>query len=71
MWNQAASSGYSQELPFQILLTTFITITQNLLCMPSPCTMHDLPRQRVFKAFNQDFAVNENYSVTKELGQGV
>lgn len=32
--------------------------------------MDDLPRQTVFKVFNQDFAVNEKYSVTKELGQG-
>ncbi|GAP82395.1 putative CMGC MAPK ERK1 protein kinase [Rosellinia necatrix] len=32
--------------------------------------MVDLPGRRVFKVFNQDFIVDERYTVTKELGQG-
>jgi len=32
--------------------------------------MGDLNGRKVFKVFNQDFAVDERYTVTKELGQG-
>ena len=32
--------------------------------------MSDLQGRKVFKVFNQDFIVNEQYNVTKELGQG-
>lgn len=32
--------------------------------------MADLQGRKVFKVFNQDFIVNDNYNVTKELGQG-
>lgn len=32
--------------------------------------MAELQGRKVFKVFNQDFIVNENYNVTKELGQG-
>ena len=30
----------------------------------------DLAGRKVFKVFNQDFVVDERYTVTKELGQG-
>ena len=30
----------------------------------------DLQGRKVFKVFNQDFVVDERYTVTKELGQG-
>ncbi|CAG7964426.1 unnamed protein product [Penicillium nalgiovense] len=33
-------------------------------------TMADLQGRKVFKVFNQDFIVSEQYNVTKELGQG-
>jgi len=32
--------------------------------------MSDLSGRKVFKVFNQDFVVDERYTVTKELGQG-
>ena len=32
--------------------------------------MGDIPGRRTFKVFNQDFIVDERYTVTKELGQG-
>jgi hypothetical protein len=32
--------------------------------------MADMQGRKVFKVFNQDFAVDERYEVTKELGQG-
>lgn len=32
--------------------------------------MADLAGRKVFKVFNQDFVVEEQYAVTKELGQG-
>lgn len=32
--------------------------------------MTDLQGRKVFKVFNQDFIVDERYTVTKELGQG-
>lgn len=32
--------------------------------------MGDLQGRKVFKVFNQDFIVDERYTVTKELGQG-
>ena len=32
--------------------------------------MADLSGRKVFKVFNQDFVVDERYTVTKELGQG-
>lgn len=32
--------------------------------------MADLQGRKVFKVFNQDFIVSEQYNVTKELGQG-
>lgn len=32
--------------------------------------MADLSGRKVFKVFNQDFIVDERYTVTKELGQG-
>ncbi|KAL8288945.1 hypothetical protein RB597_000838 [Gaeumannomyces tritici] len=32
--------------------------------------MSDLQGRKVFKVFNQDFVVDERYTVTKELGQG-
>lgn len=32
--------------------------------------MTDLPGRKVFKVFNQEFVVDERYTVTKELGQG-
>jgi mitogen-activated protein kinase 7 len=32
--------------------------------------MADLVGRKVFKVFNQDFIVDERYTVTKELGQG-
>ncbi|KAG5936761.1 Mitogen-activated protein kinase slt2/MPK1 [Claviceps sorghi] len=32
--------------------------------------MADIPGRKVFKVFNQDFIVDERYTVTKELGQG-
>jgi hypothetical protein len=35
-----------------------------------PIAMADLQGRKVFKVFNQDFIVNEQYNVTKELGQG-
>ena len=33
-------------------------------------TMADIPSRKVFKVFNQDFIVDDRYTVTKELGQG-
>lgn len=33
-------------------------------------TMADLQGRKVFKVFNQDFIVDDRYTVTKELGQG-
>jgi hypothetical protein len=33
-------------------------------------TMADLQGRKIFKVFNQDFIVDERYTVTKELGQG-
>lgn len=35
-----------------------------------PVIMSDLQGRKVFKVFNQDFIVDERYTVTKELGQG-
>lgn len=32
--------------------------------------MSDLQGRKVFKVFNQEFVVDERYTVTKELGQG-
>ncbi|MBE3041117.1 hypothetical protein IMZ48_00720 [Candidatus Bathyarchaeota archaeon] len=32
--------------------------------------MADMQGRKVFKVFNQDFAVDDRYTVTKELGQG-
>jgi len=32
--------------------------------------MGELQGRKVFKVFNQDFIVDERYTVTKELGQG-
>ncbi len=32
--------------------------------------MADLKDRKVFKVFNQDFIVDDRYTVTKELGQG-
>lgn len=32
--------------------------------------MGDLQGRKVFKVFNQEFIVDERYTVTKELGQG-
>lgn len=32
--------------------------------------MGDLAGRKVFKVFNQDFVVDDRYTVTKELGQG-
>lgn len=32
--------------------------------------MADLAGRKVFKVFNQDFVVEDKYTVTKELGQG-
>jgi mitogen-activated protein kinase 7 len=32
--------------------------------------MADLQGRKVFKVFNQDFIVDDRYTVTKELGQG-
>jgi mitogen-activated protein kinase 7 len=32
--------------------------------------MADVSGRKVFKVFNQDFVVDERYTVTKELGQG-
>lgn len=32
--------------------------------------MADLTGRKIFKVFNQDFIVDERYTVTKELGQG-
>jgi mitogen-activated protein kinase 7 len=32
--------------------------------------MADMAGRKVFKVFNQDFIVDERYTVTKELGQG-
>lgn len=32
--------------------------------------MGDIQGRKVFKVFNQDFVVDERYTVTKELGQG-
>ncbi|RKF83105.1 Mitogen-activated protein kinase MKC1 [Golovinomyces cichoracearum] len=32
--------------------------------------MGDIPGRKLFKVFNQDFIVDERYTVTKELGQG-
>ena len=32
--------------------------------------MGDLQGRKIFKVFNQDFIVDERYTVTKELGQG-
>lgn len=32
--------------------------------------MADLVGRKIFKVFNQDFIVDERYTVTKELGQG-
>ncbi len=32
--------------------------------------MTDMSGRKVFKVFNQDFIVDERYTVTKELGQG-
>ena len=32
--------------------------------------MGDMSGRKVFKVFNQDFVVDERYTVTKELGQG-
>jgi hypothetical protein len=32
--------------------------------------MGDLAGRKVFKVFNQDFIVDDRYTVTKELGQG-
>jgi mitogen-activated protein kinase 7 len=32
--------------------------------------MADFQGRKAFKVFNQDFVVDERYTVTKELGQG-
>lgn len=32
--------------------------------------MADIGQRKAFKVFNQDFVVDERYTVTKELGQG-
>ena len=32
--------------------------------------MGDISGRKVFKVFNQDFIVDDRYTVTKELGQG-
>lgn len=32
--------------------------------------MTDLQGRKIFKVFNQEFIVDERYTVTKELGQG-
>lgn len=38
---------------------------------PKPTAiMGDLSGRKVFKVFNQDFVVDDRYTVTKELGQG-
>lgn len=41
-----------------------------MLLLVNTAAMADLQGRKVFKVFNQDFIVNENYNVTKELGQG-
>ena len=37
---------------------------------PPTRKMTDMSGRKVFKVFNQDFIVDERYTVTKELGQG-
>jgi hypothetical protein len=64
-------------LYFSHLLSSFSLLF--FLTPPSPSlsilgrphlVMADLQGRKVFKVFNQDFIVNEQYTVTKELGQG-
>ena len=40
------------------------------LCASKLAAMGDLQGRKVFKVFNQDFIVDERYTVTKEVGQG-
>jgi hypothetical protein len=56
---------------------TFLTATPSPVWMLvaalgtiSTCISRDLQGRKVFKVFNQDFIVSEQYNVTKELGQG-
>lgn len=48
---------------FAFPLTLYDSTTRQL-------AMADLQGRKVFKVFNQDFIVSEQYNVTKELGQG-
>lgn len=52
-----ASSGY---LPHSALSTSHAHVAN----------MSELQGRKVFKVFNQEFIVDERYTVTKELGQG-
>lgn len=56
-----ANSIFLRRLAF--LLTLYDSPTRHP-------TMADLQGRKVFKVFNQDFIVSEQYNVTKELGQG-
>lgn len=59
-WTLVNSSFYRR---FAFPLTLYDSTTRQL-------AMADLQGRKVFKVFNQDFIVNEQYNVTKELGQG-
>jgi hypothetical protein len=53
------------------LVSHFLFVSSLLSAsQPRPPVMADLQGRKVFKVFNQDFIVNEQYNVTKELGQG-
>jgi hypothetical protein len=51
-------------------VTASIWSTDELEHPTHPAIMADLQGRKVFKVFNQDFIVDERYTVTKELGQG-
>jgi mitogen-activated protein kinase 7 len=52
-----------------LLSHTSFSFSLSILGRPH-LVMADLQGRKVFKVFNQDFIVNEQYTVTKELGQG-
>lgn len=53
--------------PFFSILLVYLFVSSHYFLF---IVMAELQGRKVFKVFNQDFIVNENYNVTKELGQG-
>jgi hypothetical protein len=50
---------------FTVFQSTLTSVARSRLPI-----MSDLQGRKVFKVFNQEFIVDERYTVTKELGQG-